>query len=181
MFKNRYQLDRSHQKDASLTGLSSGELMARFSDWLICQRYSRTTLSTYNRVTRKFLSFWGARRLSSVTHLDVRAFLIEVSKRDLSDDVVHRYIWALRCFFDFLCKGGVVDEVAPRLIRLRPIVRPLPRTLSECNVKRLFQAAESDRDRAIFELFYATGCRVSELVEIRMSDVDFKSRSIRIR
>jgi len=104
--------------------------------------------------------FWGARKLSYVAHLDIRAFLIDVSKRDLSADIMHRYIWALRCFFDFLCRGGVVDDVAPRLVRPRPVRRPLPKTLSEANVRRLIKGAGNPRDRAIFEVFYATGCRV---------------------
>jgi integrase/recombinase XerD len=182
MFKNRYRPVRSGlYRDVSLRNLSTDELVRRFSDWLICQRYSRTTFSTYNRVIRKFCLFWGPRRLSSVTHLDIRAFLIDISTRDLSSDILHRYIWALRCFFDFLCQGGVVDDVAPRLIRPRPAQRPLPRTLSEQNVKRLIKAAGNERDRAIFEVFYATGCRVSEVLNIRLTDIDFAKRTIRIR
>jgi site-specific recombinase XerD len=153
MFKNQYRPARTNAyRDASLKNLTTKELVLRFSDWLICQRYSRTTLTTYNRVVRKFCAFWGGRKLSSVTHLDVRAFLIDVSKRDLSADIMHRYIWALRCFFDFLCRGGVVDDVAPRLVRPRPVAKPLPKTLSEVKVKRLIQAAAKPRDRAIFGL-----------------------------
>ncbi len=182
MFRNRYRPVRTGlYRDASLKNLRTDELVRRFSDWLICQRYSRTTLSTYDRVVRKFCSFWGRRKLSSVTHMDIRAFLIDISARDLSSDILHRYLWALRCFFDFLCQGGVVDDVAPRLIRPRPAQRPLPRTLSEQNVKRLIKAAGNERDRAIFELFYATGCRVSELLNIRLTDIDFAKRTIRIR
>lgn len=181
MFKNQYRPSRAGlYRDVSLNHLTTEEIGSRFSEWLICQRYSRTTLGNYNRVMRKFFGFWGRKPLSTVTHLDVRAFLIEVSKRDPSADVVHRYIWALRCFFDFLSRAGVVDDVAPRLIRPRPVHSPLPKTLSEVSVKRLIKAANSIRDRAIFELFYATGCRVSELVNIRLSDVDFAKRTIRI-
>jgi site-specific recombinase XerD len=103
-----------------------------------------------------------------------------VSKRDLSADIVRRHIWALRCFFDFLCRGGIVDDVAPRLIRPRPLHRPLPRPLSEENVRRLIRAASNPRDRAIFEVFYATGCRVSELLDIRLTDIDFAKKTIRV-
>jgi len=182
MYKNRYRARHgSPPRDRSLRNLTTRELMDQFSDWLICQRYSRTTYAVYNRVVGKFCQFWGRRPLSAVTHLDVRAFLIESSRRDLSADILHRHLWALRCFFDFLCMGGVVDENAPRLIRPRPVVRPLPRTLSEQNVKKLIRAAGSVRNRAIFELFYATGCRVSELVNIRIEDVDFAKKTIRIR
>lgn len=182
MFKNQYKPARTDFLGvASLRGLTTEELVRRFSEWLVCQRYSRTTFSVYNRVVRQFCQFWGRRKLSSVTHHDVRAFLIDISKRDLSSDIVHRYVWALRCFFDFLCMGGVVDESAPRLIQPRPVLRPLPRVLSEQNVRKLIRAAGSARNKAIFELFYATGCRVSELVNIRMEDVDFAARTIRIR
>jgi site-specific recombinase XerD len=182
MFKNQYRLARSgFVRDTSLRNLTTQELVRGFSDWLICQRYSRTTFSVYNRVVNKFCQFWGCRKLSAVTHLDIRAFLIEVSKRDLSADILHRYLWALRCFFDFLSMGGVVDESAPRFIRPRPVARPLPRVLSEQNVKRLIKASGSARNKAIIELFYATGCRVSELVNIRLEDVDFVKRTILIR
>lgn len=182
MFKNQFKPARTgFHRVASLKNLTTEELVSRFSDWLVCQRYSRVTFGVYNRVVKQFFQFWGGRKLSSVTHHDIRAFLIELSTRDLSADILHRYIWALRCFFDFLCMGGLVDESAPRLIRPRPVLHPLPRVLSAQNVRKLIRAASSTRNRAIFELFYATGCRVSELVNIRMEDVDFAARTIRIR
>lgn len=147
---------------------------------MVCQRYAPRTMRTYRRVTEDFLNFWGWSRLSNVTHLDVREFLIEMSRRDLSADVEHRYLWALRCFFDFLCLGGLVDEVAPRLLRPRPRKRSIPRSLSERNVARLIAAARNPRDKAIIEMFYATGCRVSELINVRLDDVDFKTRTIKV-
>jgi len=57
------------------------------------------------------LNYWGPSRLARVNHLDVRDFFIEMSR----GDIIHRYLWALRCFFDFLRLSGLVDEVAPRL------------------------------------------------------------------
>jgi site-specific recombinase XerD len=89
-------------------------------------------------------------------------------------------IFGLRCFFDFLCLGGLVDEVAPRLLRPRPRKRSIPRSLSEKNIVRLIAAAQNPRDKAIIEVFYATGCRASELLNIRLDDVDFKTRTIKV-
>jgi integrase/recombinase XerD len=147
---------------------------------MVCQRYAPGTMRTYKCVTEDFLTFWGSSRLSNVTHLDVREFLIEMSRRDLSAEIEHRYLWALRCFFDFLCLGGLVDEVAPRLLRPRPRKRSIPRSLSEKNIARLIAAARNPRDKAIVEVFYATGCRASELLNIRLDDVDFKTRTIKV-
>lgn len=95
--------------------------------------------------------------------------------------MVHRYLWALRSFFDFLCLRGVIDEVAPRLVKSRPARRRLLRSLSEANVRRLINAATNPRDRAILELFYATGCRLSELASVRLERVDFAKGTISVR
>jgi len=165
----------------SLTSLANEELVRRFSEWLVCQRYSRTTREVYNRIAGKFFRFWGRRNFSYVSPLDIHQFLTKSSDRDLSGDVVHRYLWALRSFFDFLCLRGVVDEVAPRLVRSRPARRRLLRALSEANVRRLIDSAKNPRDRAILELFYATGCRLSELVNIRLEHVDFAKGTILVR
>lgn len=153
-------------------------LLHRYSAWLVCQRYSVTTRLTYNRVALKFAEFWGARSFSLVRPLNIQEFMTEIADRDLSADIVHRYLWALRSLFDFLCLHGVVDEVAPRLVRFRPAPPRLPRALSEANVRRLIGGASNPRDRAILELFYATGCRLSELVNARLEQVDFARRTI---
>ena len=81
------------------------ELCHQFFEWMICQRYSPHTMWCYKRVVNDFLAYWGDRKLSAVTHLEVRKFLIEKSRYDLSADIIHRYIWPLRCFFDFLQLG----------------------------------------------------------------------------
>ena len=164
--------------DGSLRLFGNTEIVNRYSEWLVCQRYARVTREVYSRVSRKFLQYWGRRHFSQVSHVDIRAFITEMSERDLSSEVVHRYLWALRSFFDFLCIRGVADEVAPRLVRPRPAQRPLPRAISKRNVIRLINAAQNPRDRAILELFYATGCRISELINIRLEHIDFSKRTI---
>jgi site-specific recombinase XerD len=163
-----------------LADLRNDQLASKFLDWMVCQRYSWHTIWVYKRVLEDFLFFWGRSKLSNVTHLDIRNFLIEMSRRDLSADIAHRFLGGLRCFFDFLCIRGLVDEVAPRLIRPRPSKRSIPRSLSEKNVRRLIAAARNPRDKAIIEVFYATGCRASELVNIRLEQIDFKTRTIKV-
>jgi site-specific recombinase XerD len=181
-YEKRARLPISNRGRASrvLANLRNDRIAAKFIEWMVCQRYAPGTMRTYKCVTEDFLTFWGSSRLSNVTHLDVREFLIEMSRRDLSAEIEHRYLWALRCFFDFLCLGGLVDEVAPRLLRPRPRKRSIPRSLSEKNIARLIAAARNPRDKAIVEVFYATGCRASELLNIRLDDVDFKTRTIKV-
>jgi hypothetical protein len=77
--------------DMSLKGLPNDELVRWYSEWLVCQRYSRATRDAYNRVAEKFLRFWGPREFSGVSPIDIHEFLTESSRRDLSSEVVHRY------------------------------------------------------------------------------------------
>jgi len=162
-------------------GTSNKDLVGQYSEWLICQRYSRTTLEVYNRVANRFLAYWGRRHFSQATHLDVRKFILKMGERDLSGEIVHRYLWALRSFFDFLCMNGIADKSAPRLVRPRPTKRPLPRALSKQNVRRLLRAAVNSRDRALLEVFYSTGCRISEVIGVRLEHVDFRKRTIFVK
>ena len=163
-----------------LRNQSNAELLKCFTDWLVAQRYARTTREAYSRVGLRFCVFLGSQSLQSVTHLDVRRFLIEVMKRDLSPEGATRHLWALRRFFDFLYLGGVVDAVAPRFVRGRRFLQRIPRTLGENEVTRLINATENKRDRAMVEMLYSTGCRIGELTNIAVEDIDFKQRRIHV-
>lgn len=159
---------------------TNGELAQKFAEWVVAQRYARVTQGAYKRVVYRFCHFLGRRSLRNVSHLDVRSFLVEVMKRDLSVDGYNRHLWALRRFFDFLFMGGIVDSVAPRFVLGKRHQRPMPRVLSEQQIASLIGAAANVRDAAILELFYATGCRAGELVRIRVEDIDFTRRTIRV-
>jgi hypothetical protein len=53
---------------------SNSELLKRYGEWLVCQRYSRTGREVYKRIASKFAAFWGRRRFSEARHLDIREF-----------------------------------------------------------------------------------------------------------
>ena len=75
MFRNplqkRRRLPDPRRTDAFrvLAGLPNDQIASRFVEWMVCQRYSRGTISTYQRVTGELLKFWGNARLFRVSHL----------------------------------------------------------------------------------------------------------------
>jgi site-specific recombinase XerD len=156
-------------------------LAEKFAQWLIVQNYSENTRRAYGALTADFCRFLGARSVAEVKHFDIREYMHYLHGKGLSQSSLDRQLHGLRTFFDFLHLGGVVASVAPRLVttRKRP-PRKLPRVLSVEEAGRLIEAAEIPRDRAILELFYATGCRVAEVSGMRCEDVDFAARSIRV-
>jgi site-specific recombinase XerD len=164
---------RSHARD-------NLELAGRFTRWLEAMNYSRSTQVNYGRLIRDFCDFLGSRGLEEARHLDIREFLALLVQKGLSRNAIARELSALKCFFSFLQMGGVTDGVSARMIRARPIRRKLPRWLSLEDVEKLIAAAQTPRDRAVLELMYATGCRVSEIAAMRCEAVDFSSRAIRV-
>src|ERR1700684_4327309 len=107
------------QSPLPIANWSNAELAKRFGEWLVAQRFSRSAHQAYTKVAFSFAYYMGERHLSTVTHLDVRFYLVETMKRNLSVDGYNRHLYALRRFFDFLYMGGIVDAVAPRLVRGR--------------------------------------------------------------
>src|SRR6202030_1319169 len=81
---------------------------------------------------------------------------------------------------DFLNLGGIVSYVPARFVRLRPIVRRVPVVLTEEAILKLIVACRTPREKALIELLYGTGCRISELTTIRLERIDFKARTIHV-
>jgi len=153
----------------------------RFRRWLVAQHYAPSTQDRYYNVARKLCHHIGRKALSSVTPMDIGDFLTNTLPDRWADSYISDHLGPLRSFFDFLYLGGVVDSVAPRFLKARARTKPLPRTLTEAQVKKLIRAASHPRDRALIELLYATGCRIGELRLARVEDIDFKGRRLRVR
>jgi site-specific recombinase XerD len=157
------------------------ELAKRYSRWLDLVHYGKHTKFAYNRAVRCFVEFLKDKSITRATHFDIRDFLWEESKRGLSYPTVCCVFYALHNFFSFLNFGGLVQRVTPRLVHMRPIPRRVPRSLSEGEVSRLISAAQTPRDRAIIRVLYESGCRVAELTNMKVIDINYERRRILVR
>jgi site-specific recombinase XerD len=156
-------------------------LVKRYEDWMTALHYVQTTKTYYRKVLVKFNLFMGKRSITGVTHLEIRAFLTHVSNYGATLQTTYRYLGVLRRFYDFLNLGGVVSYVAPRLVRIKGTKRIDLPMLTEPEVKRLIAATKTKRERALLEFAYSTGCRVSEMTHLRVENINFEDRSVRIR
>jgi integrase/recombinase XerD len=167
---------------------TSTDLIERFIDalWLE-QGLSRNTLDAYRRDLTRFHA-WLARRsqtLLTTTRDDVRAYLAAAVSQGMRSRTSARWLSSLRRFFRYLVREGCrqddpsVDIETPKLVRL------LPKSLTELQVVKLLKAPDLDvpfglRDRAMLETLYATGLRVSELVGLRLSQIDLSQGVVRV-
>ena len=156
------------------------ELASRFRRWLNAQRYAMSTQTGYHHKVLRLCTYIGDKPLRKVKPLDIADFISHHQPPGASDEVVSSWLCALRCFFDFLYFGGIVDSVAPRFLKARPRVRKLPEVLTKGRVRKLIYAAANLRDRAVIELYYATGCRNSELRVVRIEKIDFRRRRFKV-
>jgi site-specific recombinase XerD len=135
----------------------------------------------YRRSLRRFVAFMGRRSIAAVDHLDIQRYLSHISEDGVSLNGAYRDLGVLRLFYDFLNLGGVVNYVAPRFVRLRRPWWNSPSPLTELQVQKLISATRTPRERALIEFLYGTGCRLSEVLRLKIEDIDFDARCARVR
>jgi integrase/recombinase XerD len=155
-------------------------LIEQFLDSLWLERgASRLTLAAYRADLTGFAAHLAARgvTLSDAGRADLLAYLAAPQQAHLAPRSLARRLSALRGFYRYLVREGLAQADPTARIDSPRLGRPLPKTLSETDVERLLAAPvgatpEALRDAAMLELLYASGLRVSELVGLRMAQVD---------
>ncbi len=131
----------------------------------------------------------GGRRgvdIKQVDNLTIREYMSTLYEAKKKKTSIARKLATLRTFFQILCREGVLQMNPATLVASPRLEKKLPNTLSVDEVVRFVETPETDtplglRDRAILELLYGTGIRVSELCGLNLDDFDFKHDSARVR
>jgi site-specific recombinase XerD len=155
-------------------------LVAKFSQWLEIQNYSVHIQRAYDSLTADFCRFIGSRSLTEIKHPDVREYFAFLQLRGMGSRSLDQKLYGLRALFEFLTLRGAVTTNVARFIKTRKRHRNLPQCPSVYEMLKIIEAAESCRDRAILERFYATGCRLAEVSGMRCEDIDLAAGVIRV-
>lgn len=160
-----------------------------FADYLAFDRgLADRTVDAYQRDLDRFLEFLaelGHGGPRDVRPEDLREYVYELSGRGLAPSSIRRAQSSLRTYFGFLLADGVLEEDPTDRMDSPRIGRSLPDTLSRPEVERLLEAPDPERplywrDRAILEVLYGSGLRVSELTGLRLVDLDADQRMVRV-
>jgi len=141
---------------------------------------AKNTLESYKRDIGKFAQFLEGRRTATfkeVLRKDIVDFMLELKKDGLSAPSISRNLVSVKLLFRFLTRERLIPEDVTSALDTPKLWKTLPDTLSEEEVMKILNApdlkkAEGQRDKAILELLYASGLRVSELVGLKVSDVN---------
>lgn len=153
-----------------------------FLDYLKNTRnMSENTIEAYKRdimAFREFAARSGVKDLQDVTNTNIVAYLLELKNSGKSKSTVSRKLASLRAFYRYLQNRGIIEENPTDDIRSPKIGRKKISYFSVESVEKLLSLPDDSikgkRDRAILELMYATGIRVSEIIEMRLSDLNLK-------
>src|SRR5579872_6944317 len=150
------------------------------------RRASPNTLRAYGDDVSRFLGFQRGHlggvvsesALSKLRPADIRAFIAARRGEGLGAGGVQRALAAIRSFYKFLAREGILENAAPRAVRTPRIKRGLPRPLSEADAARaIVEAGEHNvewiaaRDAALLTLLYGAGLRISEALSLKRGDV----------
>jgi len=168
--------------------ISLPQQIADFLDELRRQNVSPHTLRNYGLDLAQFAAHFP-HPPDSWTVLILRSWLAELHTHALSPVTIRRKIAALRSFFQFLLKRGLVDFNAAKLLRTPKVPKTLPRVMSEDTANNLidqidngkFEKPFPERDRALFEILYGCGLRISELCGLDLPDLDLSENWMLVR
>jgi len=160
-------------------------LIHDFSEYLrIEKRYSPNTVSGYCRDLDRFSNFASDRKVDSLNTSDIREFLIYLGEQGLSGTSIARCLSSIKSFFKYLCLDKQLGNNPAEILKTPRNYRKLPNILSPQDIDNLLNCPDKNsflglRDKAMLEIIYATGLRVTELVNLKVSELDLEVGCIR--
>jgi integrase/recombinase XerD len=149
--------------------------------------YSRNTLDAYSRDLLQFVEWLqtrGSDHIDDITPDAASAYAVHLRQNDISDKSVARKTASLRSFLKYLFRQGLVPQSRVEDIEIPHVGQRLPDTLSKEQIESLLEASDTGgptgiRNRAMLEMLYAAGLRVSELTSLKVGDINLEEGFVR--
>jgi tyrosine recombinase XerC len=170
------------------------ESIEKYLSYLNIERnYSRHTITSYRNDLLQLLDFVAEEQqiipmkveLHSVDRLTIRLWMGELSEKGISRNSIARKVAAVRSFFKYCFKRGYVQKNPAHLLIVPKKEKRLPVTVTHGDIQNMMELADDNtpevqQERAILELFYSTGIRLSELVNLDVNDVDVRKSQVTV-
>ena len=160
------------------------ELIEEFLRYLLIDRgYSNNTIESYRRDLEKFLEFNKNKDINNISNEDLKKYIKHLNNENLNEKSIARNISSLKSFYKFLVINKYIDNNVSDVLYLPKVKKSLPNILTEDEILKLLDIKLIDnfsyRNKAMLELMYATGLRVSELINLKLQDIDLNQDIIR--
>ncbi len=152
---------------------------------------SALTIKSYREDLLSFLNYLKIeepqiKKIKDIDSFSIFSYLSYLSRKGIGKRSMQRHLSTLRSFFKYLLKEEKIKTNPASAVPMPKFVRPLPRVLQKEEILKILEEKEengwlSKRNKAIFELLYATGLRVSELSSLTFDDIDLVQRMLRVK
>lgn len=162
-----------------------------FSDYLLLEKsYSKHTVLAYQTDVKMFQEFLkenhDSESVSSIGYSEIRQWIVELVDSGVSNRTINRKISSLNTYYKFLQKIKIIEINPLKKHKALKVGKKIQLPFSEDELKSVIENSievndfETARDRLIIELFYATGIRRIELVNIKILDIDFSKKQLKV-
>ncbi len=154
--------------------------LKEFLDYLkIEKRHSPNTVSSYGRDVLRFLDAMKGKKFQEISQQDVRIFLLSLKNDGMSSRSSARALCSIKAFFRFMVSGGFLESNPAQILEAPKMWKKLPTVLSVSEIEVILNGPDITtsrglRDKAMLEVLYATGLRVSELIQLKISNVNLE-------
>lgn len=149
--------------------------------------YSELTIKSYQLDLTDFFEYIESKKINylTITNHDVRGYLKYLDSCNLKNSTISRRISTLRTFYNYLVDENIVENNVFHNVKNPKLEKKLPNYLNYNEMEELLESidistTEGLEKRLLIEMFYSTGCRVSEMINVKISDIDFTNKTIRI-
>lgn len=149
--------------------------------------YSELTIKSYQLDLTDFFGYIESKKINylTITNYDVRGYLKYLDSCNLKNSTISRRISTLRTFYNYLVDENIVENNVFHNVKNPKLEKKLPNYLNYNEMEELLESidistSEGLKRRLLIEMFYSTGCRVSEMINVKISDIDFTNKTIRI-
>ncbi len=167
------------------------EVIESFRKYLKVEKnYSEKTFEAYDYALNQFLDFLGEMEINSleiedIELNDIRPFLGWLNDKGYSKTSLKLKISAIKSFFKFAHKKGIIEKNSAALVPTPKLDKKLPSFLLKDEINRVIDSLDANdpiqaRNQALIELLYSSGLRISEALNILLSDIDLSRNSVRV-
>ena len=167
------------------TGRPTQALCDDYLDYLRSECHlSVNTIDAYGRDMRRFVAWVGPRRLADLQIQELSSYVGTLQEENLAPSSISRNVVAVRTFFRFLQLEGIVTDNPAELIATQKMWQRIPTVLTQRQVDLFLHSPKKtdsfwQRDVAMLEVLYATGCRASEVCGLRVRDLSMPQKHLR--
>lgn len=181
--------DCVHKQDSSEEELPTTPyyVTSFLEELAVIRHVSPHTLRAYNTDIDAFVRWCQSHKLDvlNISHGQMRAYLADLTRARYSARTINRHLSALRELYRYLVREGLISHNIAEGVASPKIPKTLPKTLSQEHMNVLLESCQGTddldvRDRALIELMYASGARVSEISRLDLDDIDMENAQLRL-